>query len=255
MKLTPPQRKALWSCAGLYAASYPVRWAVDYSRQVEFYQQQAIRAAQQRARAKPHSTKAAPGSPAPPAAAAPNGPASAKAPPLRFPEPGKAPRRLQAGACALSGSRSRTKRPMLPGMPSSHAETSACFRRRTTAPWGWRSSTSTTRPRRSSRGQGRTTAPSASISQRPSARITFQVDDNVDRRNTILRVNLHTENPASSLTQNPDWRAALSSSAMQRDLESGFAIQGPGQSGDGGVFVVKGITISGPRKAAPAGSR
>jgi hypothetical protein len=80
MKLTPPQRKALWSCAGLYAASYPVRWAVDYSRQVEFYQQQAIRAAQQRARAKPHSTKAAPGSPAPPAAAAPNGPASAKAP-------------------------------------------------------------------------------------------------------------------------------------------------------------------------------
>jgi hypothetical protein len=87
------------------------------------------------------------------------------------------------------------------------------------------------------------------------SQITFQVDDNVDRFNTILRVNLHTEDTRNSLTQNPDWRASLSSTAMQSDLESGFAIQGPGQSGDGGIFVVKSITISGPIKATLTGGR
>jgi hypothetical protein len=87
------------------------------------------------------------------------------------------------------------------------------------------------------------------------SQITFQVDDNVNRLNTIINVNLHTENPAHSMTQNPDWRAALTSSAMQDDNDSGFAIQGPGQSGDGGLFTVKSITISGPRKATPAASR
>jgi hypothetical protein len=49
MPLTQQQRKALWICGGLYLASYPVRWAMDYSRQAAFYQQQAVRAAQQRA--------------------------------------------------------------------------------------------------------------------------------------------------------------------------------------------------------------
>ena len=38
MPLTQQQRKALWICGGLYLASYPVRWAMDYSRQVAFYQ-------------------------------------------------------------------------------------------------------------------------------------------------------------------------------------------------------------------------
>jgi hypothetical protein len=60
MPLTQQQRKALWICGGLYLASYPVRWAMDYSRQAAYYQQQAIRAAQQRAYAKAHP-------PAPPA--------------------------------------------------------------------------------------------------------------------------------------------------------------------------------------------
>jgi hypothetical protein len=53
MPLTQQQRKALWICGGLYLASYPVRWAMDYSRQVAFYQQQAVRAAQQRSAPKP----------------------------------------------------------------------------------------------------------------------------------------------------------------------------------------------------------
>ena len=53
MPLTQQQRKALWICGGLYLASYPVRWAMDYSRQMQYYQQQAIRAAQQRSAPKP----------------------------------------------------------------------------------------------------------------------------------------------------------------------------------------------------------
>ncbi len=84
MPLTPQQRKALWICGGLYLASYPVRWAMDYSRQAAFYQQQAIRAAQQRAYANAHP-------PAPPRApAAPAVPAKPPTPP-RAPTPAVTP--------------------------------------------------------------------------------------------------------------------------------------------------------------------
>ena len=94
--MTPQQRKALWICGGLYLASYPVRWAMDYSRQAAYYQQQAIRAAQQRAAAKarqtaaPHTSAAVatPATTPAPVPAAPSGvPAVAPAPARALPPP------------------------------------------------------------------------------------------------------------------------------------------------------------------------
>lgn len=54
MNMTNKQRKALWICVGIVVASYVGRSIIDSARQAAYYQQQAMRAAQQRAYAKEH---------------------------------------------------------------------------------------------------------------------------------------------------------------------------------------------------------
>jgi hypothetical protein len=82
------------------------------------------------------------------------------------------------------------------------------------------------------------------------SQIAFEVDDNLNRGNTVISVKLYPADLEKSLTQNPDWRAPLSSSAMeQHNNRSGFAIQLPGDAGwrgDGATVSVKSITITGP---------
>jgi hypothetical protein len=56
-KLTDKQKKALLICAGLFVASYIVKWLVTSAQQAAFLQQQAIIAAQQRANAAKNAPK------------------------------------------------------------------------------------------------------------------------------------------------------------------------------------------------------
>jgi hypothetical protein len=87
--------------------------------------------------------------------------------------------------------------------------------------------------------------------------IVFEVEDtgNSFWNITMIDVNIHPADKGRSFTQNPDWRAQFATSAIDSDSMSGFAIAGPGGSGDGGIFSVKSIEISGPQKARPAGGR
>jgi hypothetical protein len=101
--MTPQQRKALWICGGLYLASYPVRWAVDYSRQAAYYQQQAIRAAQQRAAAKARQTVAPHATAASPVATPAITPAPVPAAPSGAPAVAAAPARAVAPPATISG--------------------------------------------------------------------------------------------------------------------------------------------------------
>jgi hypothetical protein len=71
-KLTDKQKKALLICAGLFVASYVVKWLITSAQQAAFYQQQAIIAAQQRAAAAA-AAKAQKQNAAPPAAKAKQG--------------------------------------------------------------------------------------------------------------------------------------------------------------------------------------
>jgi hypothetical protein len=80
-----------------------------------------------------------------------------------------------------------------------------------------------------------------------SSKIGFEVDDGVNSR-TVININIHPADNRKSFTQNSDWRSAVTSTAMATDSLSGFSIEGPGMSGDGGIFYVKSITISGPKK-------
>jgi hypothetical protein len=49
--MTKQQRRTLWICLALVAASYVIRSVVNFARQQEYFRQQYIRAAQQRAKA------------------------------------------------------------------------------------------------------------------------------------------------------------------------------------------------------------
>ena len=51
MNLTKQQRKAIWICLALVAASYVIRSVMNFAQQQEYMRQQFIRAAQQQAKA------------------------------------------------------------------------------------------------------------------------------------------------------------------------------------------------------------
>jgi hypothetical protein len=65
--LTAKQKKALLICLGLVVGSYVVKWVYTAAQQAAFLQQQAIHAAQMRAKAKAEAPGRASTSPAPPA--------------------------------------------------------------------------------------------------------------------------------------------------------------------------------------------
>lgn len=80
MNMTNKQRKALWICLAIVVASYAVRSIILSAMQMQYYQQQAIRAAQQRAAAKARPAPSPRASSTPAAHGTPNTPAGGSAP-------------------------------------------------------------------------------------------------------------------------------------------------------------------------------
>jgi hypothetical protein len=110
MNMTNKQRKALWICLAIVVASYAVRSIILSAMQMQYYQQQAIRAAQQRAAAKARPAPSPRASSTPAAHGTPNTPASGSALRAHPPRPqiyrvsGAEKRPSQAEASARSGS-------------------------------------------------------------------------------------------------------------------------------------------------------
>jgi hypothetical protein len=79
--------------------------------------------------------------------------------------------------------------------------------------------------------------------------IVFQVNDN---HNNNIELNIRPAAGARSFTQDTDWRHPLSFNLDNYDNMSGFSIGFNAAMADGGMFDVKSIEISGPKKASPA---
>jgi hypothetical protein len=74
--------------------------------------------------------------------------------------------------------------------------------------------------------------------------IVFQVDDNTDKYNVNIELNIRPAAGARSFTQDTDWRHPLSFSLDNYDNMSGFAIGLNAAYGDGGMFDAKTVTIT-----------
>jgi hypothetical protein len=74
----------------------------------------------------------------------------------------------------------------------------------------------------------------------------IEVEDGTPPYNNQLGLRI-TPMKGKSLTQNPDWKASMSCTEIDVDNQSGFAIQGPGDSGDGGIFHITSVTVAGKK--------